>query len=476
MSQPSQVRTARRSAPNPLAALFDRGRSAARIRLLVLALAFGSYWFLVTLLADYRPLIPAATLDSLPVLLGVLADVVTSFFSPQVLVYLLPVVIGGWLAFQISSLYLADLFELESAGIASRYLLGSVLGIRYPTLTIDSGQVKELNRSSPLLRIGGPGYLNLHLGFAAVFETIEGEPRIYGPSPAQSRYFIQGFERLRDVIDLRDQLRQLDEVQTTTRDGIEVKAHDVQIVFRAFGGAERVPGSRYQAEPHSILSLTYGGIVGDKGLAHWTEKLPKLATQELRAYVANRTLEQFLALPDQTEGEASAERRPMTVHIPRRQLTASFHTPERQQRLKDLGLELVWVGVGTWEVSDDQIAAKDYERAAGQTLTGTARDEARAARLRSPEHLGRERELRAFAVMREALDELVRVWTEGQLPEQYRCYELLERFKRRLIHLQERIADAKRMDPALAVEVELPERFQEVLLHLDTLTDRSPIS
>lgn len=472
MSQ--QVQAPHQATANPLAALLERSRPASRVRLLALILVLGGYWFTVTLLADYRPLIPLQTLESLPVLVGVLLDVLISFVSPQVLIYLVPLVLAAIVAFQISAQYLADLFELESVGIASRYLLGSVLGIRYPVLTIDSGQVKDLDRSSPLLRIGGPGYLNLHLGFAAVFETIDGEPRIYGPSSAQSRFFIQGFERLRDVIDLRDQLRELDEVRTTTKDGIVVHARDVQIVFRAYAGAGRSPGSRYEADPRSILSLVYGGIAGEAGLAHWTEKLPELARQELRTFVANRTLEQFLALPEQAESGAQAEGRPMSVHIPRRQLTASFHTPERQQRLKDLGLELVWVGVGTWEVRDDQIAASDRELAAGQTLTGTARDEARAHRLRSPEHLARERELRGFAVTRETVAELVTVWTEGQLPERYRCFELLERFKRRLLTLQDHINEAQRLDPALSIELELPERFQEVLLHLQALTDRSP--
>lgn len=469
-----QAHTPRRPAPNPLAALLDRSRPASRVRLLALLAGFGLYWFLVTMLADYAPLLPLQALEGLPILVAVLVDVLTSFFSPQVLLYLVPVVLAMMLAFQIAAQYLADLFELESVGIASRYLLGSVLGIRYPVLTIDRGQVQELDRSSPLLRIGGPGYLNLHLGFAAVFETIEGEPRIYGPGSAQSRFFIQGFERLRDVIDLRDQLRELDEVRTTTRDGIVVHARDVQIVFRAFGGTNRPPGGRYQAEARSILSLVYGGIAGESGVQHWTEKLPDLARQELQAFVANRTLEQFLALPEQSEAGQPPDGRQMTVHIPRRQLTASFHTAERQQRLKDLGLELVWVGVGTWEVRDDQIAASDHELAAGQTLTGTARDEARARRLRSPQHLNRERELREFATTRETVSELVTVWNEGQLPDRYRCFELLERFKRRLLSLQEHIAEARRLDPALSVEVDVPERFQEAVLHLEALTDRSP--
>jgi hypothetical protein len=474
MAQQQRVETTRKPSFGLPNLLLERSRSASRIRLVAALTAFGGYWFLVTLLADFPPMIPIATLEGLPLLVGVLLDVGTSFINPRVLVYLLPLLLGGLVAFRIASLYLADLFELESIGIASRYLIGSVFGFRYPALTIGTGRITELDQDSPLLRIGGPGYLNLHLGFAAVFETIDGKPKIYGPSPARSQFFIQGFERLRDVIDLRDQLRKLDEVRTVTKDGITVHARGVQIVFRAFGGTQRKPGSRYHADPASTLSLAYGGIAHDDGLSHWTETLPELAKRELQAFVAARTLEEFLALPEQASEAREDDGRPMTVHIPRRLLTSSFHTPERQQRLKDLGLELVWVGVGTWEVRDDQIPSTELEIAAGQTLTGTARDEARAQRLRSPEFLGKERELRTFALTREVIEELVVIWREGQLPDRYRCYEWLERFKRRLLNLQERIDEAVRLDQAIGIETELPEGFQDLLLHMETLTDRSP--
>ena len=84
------------------------------------------------------------------------------------------------------------------------------------------------------------------------------------------------------------------------------------------------------------------------------------------------------------------------------------------QRLRDLGLELVWVGVGTWEVRDDQIPSTELEIAAGQTLTGVARDDARARRLRSAEHLARARELREFALQREVILELIAAWNNGR--------------------------------------------------------------
>ena len=472
MSSPHSTPMDRGIGSLPIGMLLDRGRAGARARLvLTLSLVVG-YWSLVTLVLDFPPLIAAETLERLPVFIAILLDVVTSFFSPQVIVFLFPVLIAGVLALHLGAAYLTDLFELESTGIAYRYLLGAVFGLSYPVLTIDRGQVETLDQANPLLRIGGPGYLNLHLGFAAVFETIDGQPKIYGPTRERSEFFIQGFERLREVIDLRDQLRQLDEVRTVTEDGIVVYARDVQIVFRAYGGEQRTAGSPLPVETRSVLSLAYGGQVAEAGPSHWTDTLPDLARNELEAFVAGRTLEEFLALPQQASKRR--ESGPTHVHIPRRELTESFHTAARRARLRELGLELVWLGVGTWEVRDDQILSTDLEIAAGQTLTGVARDELRARRLGSPEHLTRERQLRAFALSQEVIEELIAAWGEVKLPERFRSHELLDRFRRRLIELKVRVEDQHRVEPSSTHNLDLPERLAEVLHHLETLTERSP--
>ena len=462
MSHMAKVRVGDGPRFSPLNLILDRGRVGSRLRLVALLAAFGLYWFSVALIGNFPSLFPEQSLDNLPVLVALLLDVVTSFMSPQVLVFVLPVLLAILMSFHLGARYLADLFELESTIIAYRYLLGSVLGLRYPLLTIDSGDVAGLDQQNPLLRIGGPGYLKLHLGFAAVFETMEGQPRIYGPSSGHSRYFVQGFERLRDVIDLRDQLREVDEVRAVTKDGIVVYARDVQIVFRAFSSYRRNDDGTYQADPRSMLNLAYGGIADKAGLPRWTETLPSIAERELTGYVAARTLEEFLALPSDNGQNA------MKVHIPRRELTASFHTQERKERLRDLGLELVWLGVGTWEVRDDQIPSTDLEIAAGQTLTGVARDDARARRLRSSEHLGRQRQLREFALHREVILDLIDAWNHsGHNP----CYELLDRLRRRLIDLRVRVEAAQRLDPG---SFELPDRLQDTLSQLESLTRRSP--
>jgi hypothetical protein len=230
--------------------------------------ALSLYWFLVTLLSDFPSVFSAQSLAALPPLAAALLEATASFFAPRVLIFVLPAILGVALALYGGAQYLADLYELETPAIAWRYLLGAVFGLWYPTLSVQSGDLESLDHRNPLLRIGGPGYLILHLGFAAVFETPTGQPRVYGPSrrnPQAQPVFIPGFERLREVIDLRDQLRQLDQVPAVTKDGIEVFARDVQVVFRVSAGERR---SLQQPYHLAASSAWCGQVCGQNGALH----------------------------------------------------------------------------------------------------------------------------------------------------------------------------------------------------------------
>jgi len=68
---------------------------------------------------------------------------------------------------------------------------------------------------------------------------------------------------------------------------------------------------------------------------------------------------------------------PGDLHIPRQELTDRFRTDTLRQRLQDTGLELDWVGVGTWEVrgagrirGDELIAAWQASRGTPESPSG----------------------------------------------------------------------------------------------------------
>lgn len=455
-----QAMSSRRSGANPLEsalqALLDRGHRGARLRLLLLLLALGAYWLLVAFLADFPRVLPEAWLLEMVFPLNIILDLVSSLFAPQVLIYLVPVLAGLWLGLRLAAHYVADLFELESPAIAEQYLRGAVFGLGYDSLHVAQSEVDKLNKHSPLLRIGGPGYLQVHLGYAVVMESAAGKPRVYGP---EQRRYIEGFERLRDVIDLRDQLREMDQVRAVTADGIEVQARDVQMMFRVYGGGhERSLATPYPYTEGAIRRLVYGRPVAEAGTTSWTEGLEQLAISEIRSFVGSLTLESFLALqPDPADSgiqgaSASADR--SSFHIPRRKLTERFHTEEARQRLRNRGLELDWVGVGTWEIGGME---GDGAISIGKSIVGAWQNLQRSRLLQSPTYIERQR-ARGFAEgIRRPLEGWIGLWQSQDFEGRHRCWALLK-------HIHDQLA---RLEP----EGEKPPLgLKETLTHLDRLT------
>lgn len=340
-----------------LQSLLRRDLRGARLRLVLFVLLLAAYWFGLATAADFPRIVSSEWLNQIIFPINVFIDFVTSFAAPQLLRHVIPIAGGLYLAFRLGASYLTDLHELESGSIAYRYLISALFGIGHDRLKISDGDLQNLNQSSPLLRLGGPGYLDIMLGFAAVTEDHAGHPNVYGP---QRRRFIRGFERLRDIVDLRDQLRQVPSVRAMTADGIEIQARDVQMVFRVYGGEqERNLQAPYPYTDEAVRRLVYGQPVSDAGPRRWTSGLDQVVTEQVRTFVGSLRLDQMLAMrPGSSESTMSQP----SFHISRRKLTERFHTEEAARRLREAGLELIWAGVGTWEVSRGE-GATDIEDA-----------------------------------------------------------------------------------------------------------------
>ena len=166
--------------------LLDRGLAGAATRLLLVVIPLGLAWFLFTVLLDPAAVPAPAWVTTLPFPLDLLASILTSLFSPRVLLHLLPITAGLWLGLRLAAHYLNEVYGLGSMAMAGRYLRSAIFGLGYDTLAVASGDARHLDWTSTLLRIGGPGWLTVHLGFAAVFETLEGHPRVYGPTRGAS--------------------------------------------------------------------------------------------------------------------------------------------------------------------------------------------------------------------------------------------------------------------------------------------------
>lgn len=428
--------------------LLDRGRKGANLRLALVLGSLALAWSFLTVV-NLPNVVSPAWLTSLPFPLGAILDLGSAFFAPGVLAHIVPIAAGLWLGYRSAAHYMMDLLELEQFSVASHYLRASLFGIGHDILRIDTGELNSLDAKHPLLGIGGPGYLQVNLGFAAVVEDIDGIPRVIGPTSSE---FLEGFERLRDVVDLRDQLRNVDEVRAVTRDGIEVRAREAQMVFRVFSGGK--PRSLTEPYPYSedaVRRLAYGQAVTEEGPRKWTDNLKDLVSREIMAFVSGLTIEEFMALQPMREqngingAEQATPESARPLHIPRRQLTERFHTAHARRRLQDEGLELAWVGVGTWEVGAH--AGRAEPPALGETLIGAWLDTQRAKRSRSAgpirgAHLGLDVEL-ARAMSSDILD----VWREVDPGTRPRCLDLIRLMHERLRQMLEAALTAKGSPP-----------------------------
>jgi hypothetical protein len=250
----------------------------------------------------------------------------------------------------------------------------------------------------------------------------------------QSTYFIEGFEQLRDVIDLRDRLAQVKAIEAETRDGLEMIARDAQMLFRVFAeGDARSLDDPYPYSEESLRRLVYGRAVTSAGLPAPESVLKGILEQELKSFVARYSLEEFLSMEPgsevqgQTAGEtpSGAPALDQQFQIARRELTERFHTPELKARLKDRGLALAWVGVGAWEIGGHSAGGSDAYLTPEKTLLDTWRNYQRLRLYRSAAFLQRQRLNRFHDRLTEVPRAWLRVWRSGELPRTHRCYELL---------------------------------------------------
>ncbi len=268
--------------------------------------------------------------------------------------------------------------------------------------------MSEESLDSPVLLIGGPGVVIAEFDSAALFEKPDGTPHVIGLASAvpdaggKANVILDGFERLREpIINLRDQYigspsGQPMMVVSRSMDGIPVSATDVRGMFsvrRQKVNDVRVSSIQapFPFDPADIENLIYKQAVpvltegpfasGQPG--PWTATMQGLIRGALVEFMNQHNLGDYLAGVGALESELSEFREdtivsttlrysndlpdskgqtgPKVQFHPRTELIDRF---TRQgdgfaQRARERGLELHWVGVGTWklpnELSQEQI-------------------------------------------------------------------------------------------------------------------------
>src|SRR5688572_22582664 len=323
-----------------------------------------------------------------------------AFTDPLVFQYFPIFFASFFIALQSAAIYLADVFELEDVGVARKFVWGVALSGSNEVIRVAQGEILEVHRESPAFLIGGPGIVVVDLDSVALFEKSDGRPHIIGPGAAK----LDGFERFREAIDIRDhyvELRDQDpkspSVKSRSRDGIPITATDVRLMFSIYRGQGVKPSAAlpYPFSKEAVEQIIY------KAISRVTPDLPNPSTYEflwinnmigliraeLGGFMSRYNLTVYLASTGMPEFEKAKQREqaiaeqvqqltqgteepskpkdviPPPKFTPRYEITNLFtqFAEEFTKKARDRGVELRWIGVGTWKTPIDSIPEKHLE-------------------------------------------------------------------------------------------------------------------
>ena len=354
--------------------LGDRDWGSIRFGLIlagvVLFLLFGR----VTEAIATRPWVEQIRGEATPTLqplVGGVLGFMDALLTRQALRHALPPVAGIVLALLVGAAFVNDLFEVGDLSLAYGYLRASLFGNGYPILEVKDCKIDPADAGNPLAKIGGPGFVKVGVGLAAVCETAGGPADVLGTG----LHFLRRFETLREVFDLRDQFRTVAEIKAMTKDGIPVTARDVQMSFRL-----RTRHNRMRTEsdpyPYSIAALrdaAYNKVVGTGGSAPWPDAVAGAIGGQLRSMIARRRLDDLI-------GPTAADARAV--------MQGEFFNLAARKKYARMGAEVLWVSLGHFE-NPHEVAVQRIRtwQAGWQRLGKITEAEAQAERLRMEEHL-----------------------------------------------------------------------------------------
>jgi len=307
-------------------------------------------------------------------------------------------------ALHIAGRFLSDIFELKDARVAWRFIDRLAAGTEEELLHLREGRIVDADKDSAIVHIGGPGRVIVDFDTAALFEKPDGTPHVVGSVEGSEKrggqssgFVLEGFERLREpIINLRDQYIGNPSGEPLTvigrsLDGMPISVTDVRGVFSIRRQPPQDAANKRAEQPYpfrarDIESLIYNqtvpvltagefpsGLPGD-----WTAAMHVLIRESLREFMSQNRLAEYLAGVGALEAEGSEYRAdtiltkalqissdvagtlaPRPTDAPkfrsRTELSGKFkkYGSEFSTRAQELGLELHWIGVGTWKMPDE---------------------------------------------------------------------------------------------------------------------------
>jgi hypothetical protein len=289
----------------------------------------------------------AATLQSNVGLFALLPQQVIAFTIALILPvagikFLLVPLTAAFLAFWAGARYCQTLYQVNSINQAFQYLAAIIWGIRYPYMVVDDAQMKnDNNQGLWLSRIGGPGYIDVRPGNAVLLERLDAPTRIL----SMGQHYINRFERISDIADLKDHTLVVPEESTITKDRIVLKIRDASFRYRIASSARDEIGRGLSANPYpfsveSVRKLHYNRTVSPKGLTSWDTLVQTTAMSGITGYINEHLFNDIVHAGG-------------TGNDPRQEIINNIQSVHIRNRLKNFGTRLVWFDIGNYSLSEE---------------------------------------------------------------------------------------------------------------------------
>ncbi len=352
------------------------------------------------------------------------ATILRAIFDPWIILIIPIILLPFVLAYQRAVDYLVDIYELEDPEIAAKFIWQAAFASEYNTISVVEGKITEKDQNSPIVRIGGPGVVNVDFCSAVLFEKPNGRPHVIGPTykppPKKNtlqKYFdklkkklftqkklpsgnkvLGGFERYRYAKNLRNEALAPIDVNARTREGIPVIAKDVRMVYSIWRGnpSEEEKKAIYPFHKAAIPSFFYSAsctvskILAGGCTISPVDPMPGIVKGALGNFVAERSLSEFLTAVGAPEKKALEERAKAykrekdtldrianptdVIDLSGKKFQVPDFTPryeanpllsqfadEFSANNRQKGVTLHWLGAGTWVVPHETIAEKNEE-------------------------------------------------------------------------------------------------------------------
>jgi hypothetical protein len=251
-----------------------------------------------------------------------------TFLAFNVLPHIGILILAYFFAFRNAAIFVADVFE-QKPDIAQRFLRQAAFSApTYDTIHISEGRLDPKNRNSHIAAIGGPGLVQVNLENLAIFEKTDGSVNIIGPTNREPNnvHVLEGFERFKESIDLRDHVIKIDDVQSRTRDGIPVRMRNIRLLF----SVKRSSKDSTLSDPYPFDLQAIRRLVYQQGPRKWTQVMKGLVISQLTEFIAKHKLAELLAAIGEPEVKKQIIRDRQIQNQIWKLRQIRKHTPNRQ--------------------------------------------------------------------------------------------------------------------------------------------------